>query len=254
VFLGLTGENAKMNNSSQSSIKVAIVVPTYNEAETLPVLIEKVLEQNIDGIGFVVVDDGSPDGTGEIADRLADEFDGVFIVLHRESKQGLGTAYMAGFQIALDYGADQIVEMDADLSHPPEVLRGLIGELYGADVAVASRYVSGGGVDPEWSWGRRQISYWGNVGIRTILGLKVKDATAGFKGFRRKALESIGIDRLTLTGFGFQAEVAYRCQQADMNVVELPYIFMERTAGKSKMSLGIVVEAFFALSWLRIRG
>ena len=243
-----------MNNSSQSSIKVAIVVPTYNEAETLPVLIEKVLEQNIDGIGFVVVDDGSPDGTGEIADRLADEFDGVFIVLHREGKQGLGTAYMAGFQIALDYGADQIVEMDADLSHPPEVLRGLIGGLYGADVVVASRYVSGGGVDPEWSWGRRQISYWGNVGIRTILGLKVKDATAGFKGFRRKTLESIGIDRLTLTGFGFQAEVAYRCQQADMNVVELPYIFMERTAGKSKMSFGIIVEAFFALLWLRIRG
>jgi len=250
----LTGENAKMNDTSNSSLKVAIVVPTYNESETLPVLIEKVLEQNIDGIGFVVVDDGSPDGTGEIADRLADEFDGVFIVLHREGKQGLGTAYMAGFQIALDYGADQIVEMDADLSHPPEVLRGLIGELYGADVVVASRYVSGGGVDPEWSWGRRQISYWGNVGIRTILGLKVKDATAGFKGFRRKALESIGIDRLTLTGFGFQAEVAYRCQQADMNVVEHPYIFMERTAGKSKMSLGIVVEAFFALSWLRIRG
>ena len=243
-----------MNDTSNSSLKVAIVVPTYNESETLPVLIEKVLEQNIDGIGFVVVDDGSPDGTGEIADRLADEFDGVFIVLHREGKQGLGTAYMAGFQIALDSGADQIVEMDADLSHPPEVLRGLIGELYGADVAVASRYVIGGGVDPEWSWVRRQISYWGNVGIRTILGLKVKDATAGFKGFRRKALESIGIDRLTLTGFGFQAEVAYRCQKADMNVVEHPYIFMERTAGKSKMSLGIVVEAFFALSWLRIRG
>jgi dolichol-phosphate mannosyltransferase len=250
----LTGENAKMNDTSNSSLKVAIVVPTYNESETLPVLIEKVLEQNIGGIGFIVVDDGSPDGTGEIADRLADEFDGVFIVLHREGKQGLGTAYMAGFQIALDSGADQIVEMDADLSHPPEVLRGLIGELYGADVAVASRYVIGGGVDPEWSWGRRQISYWGNVGIRTILGLKVKDATAGFKGFRRKALESIGIDRLTLTGFGFQAEVAYRCQQADMNVVELPYIFMERTAGKSKMSFGIIVEAFFALLWLRIRG
>ena len=243
-----------MNDTSNSSLKVAIVVPTYNESETLPVLIEKVLEQNIDGIGFVVVDDGSPDGTGEIADRLADEFDGVFIVLHREGKQGLGTAYMAGFQMALDSGADQIVEMDADLSHPPEVLRRLIGELYGADVAVASRYVSGGGVDPEWSWGRRQISYWGNVGIRTILGLKVKDATAGFKGFRRKALESIGIDRLTLTGFGFQAEVAYRCQQADMNVVELPYTFMERTAGKSKMSFGIVVEALFALLWLRIRG
>jgi dolichol-phosphate mannosyltransferase len=243
-----------MNESSSGSLKVAIVVPTYNEAETLPVLIEQVLQQEIDGLGFIVVDDGSPDGTGEIADKLADDFDGVFIVLHREGKQGLGTAYMAGFQTALDAGAERIIEMDADLSHPPEVLRGLIGELDDADVAVASRYVQGGGVDPKWSWGRQQTSYWGNVGIRMILGLKVKDATAGFKGFRRKTLESIGIDRLRLSGFGFQAEVAYRCQKAGMNVVEHPYVFMERTAGKSKMSFGIVVEAFFHLSWLRIRG
>ena len=243
-----------MNDSSKNPLKVAIVVPTYNEAETLPVLIEKVINQNITGLGFVVVDDGSPDGTGDIADRLADEFDGVFIVLHREGKQGLGTAYTAGFQIALDAGADRIVQMDADLSHPPQVLDGLIGELGNADVVVASRYVSGGGVDPEWSWGRRQISYWGNIGIRTILGLKVKDTTSGFKGFQRKTLELIGIDRLTLSGFGFQAEVAYRCQQAGMDVIEQPYVFMERTAGKSKMSFGIVVEAFFALSWMRIRG
>jgi dolichol-phosphate mannosyltransferase len=250
----LTSESTQTANGSQSSLKVAIVVPTYNEAETLPVLIEKVLEQNIEGLGFVIVDDGSPDGTGAIADAIADEFDGVFLVLHREGKQGLGTAYMAGFQAALDAGAERIVEMDADLSHPPEVLNGLIGELDNADVAVASRYVAGGGVDPGWSWGRRQISYWGNVGIRLILGLKVKDATAGFKGFRRKTLEAIGIERLRLSGFGFQAEVAYRCQQAGMNVVEHPYVFMERTAGKSKMSFGIVVEAFFHLSWLRIRG
>ncbi len=240
--------------SDESSLRVAVVVPTYNEAETLPILIEQVLQQNIEGLGFIVVDDGSPDGTGEIANKLAAEFDGVFIVLHREGKQGLGTAYMAGFQIALDNGAEQIIEMDADLSHPPEVLEGLIGELENADVAVASRYVPGGGVDPQWSWRRRQISYWGNVGIRLILGLKVKDATAGFKAFRRKSLESIGIDRLRLSGFGFQAEVAYRCQQAGMKVVEHPYVFMERTAGKSKMSFGIVIEAFFHLSWLRIRG
>ena len=246
--------DAKINDSSRSSLKVVIVVPTYNESETLPVLIEKILEQNIDELGFVIVDDGSPDGTGDIADRLADEFDGMFIVLHREGKQGLGTAYMAGFQIALDASADQIIQMDADLSHPPEVLHGLIGQLDTADVAVASRYVSGGGVDSEWSWSRRQISYWGNVGIRSILGLKVKDATSGFKGFRRKTLGSIGIERLTLTGFGFQAEVAYRCEKAGMDVVEYPYTFMERTAGKSKMSFSIVIEAFFALSWLRIRG
>ncbi len=242
------------SNENDNPLKVAVVVPTYNEAETLPVLIAKVAEQNIDGLGFVIVDDGSPDGTGDIADRLADDYPGVFIVIHREAKQGLGTAYMAGFQAALDAGAECIVEMDADLSHPPEVISGLLGELAHADVAVASRYTPGGGVDPSWSWGRRQISYWGNVGIRLILGLKVTDATAGFKGFRRNTLESIGIKRLRLTGFGFQAEVAYRCQKAGMNVVEHPYVFMDRTRGSSKMSFGIIVEAFFHLSWLRIRG
>lgn len=241
-------------NAQGNPLKVAIVVPTYNEAETLPTLIEKVSEQKISGLGFVIVDDGSPDGTGEIADRLADEYPGTFIVIHREGKQGLGTAYMAGFQVALDAGAERIVEMDADLSHPPEVLQGLIDRLDTADVAVASRYTPGGGVDPGWSWGRKQISYWGNVGIRLILGLKVKDATAGFKGFRRETLEKIGIERLRLTGFGFQAEVAYRCQQARMKVVEHPYVFMDRTVGSSKMSFAIVVEAFFHLSWLRIRG
>lgn len=232
---------------------MAVVVPTYNESETLPQLIEKVVAQGIEGLGFIVVDDGSPDGTGAIADGLADEFAGVFIVLHREGKQGLGTAYMAGFQTALDAGAQNIVEMDADLSHPPVVLPGLIAELEEADVAVASRYTPGGGVDPGWSWARKQISYWGNVGIRLILGLRVKDATAGFKAFRRTTLERIGLDRLRLSGFGFQAEVAYRCEQAGLKVVEHPYVFMERTAGKSKMSFGIVVEAFFRLSWLRIR-
>ncbi|MDP6666569.1 MAG: polyprenol monophosphomannose synthase [Dehalococcoidia bacterium] len=240
--------------TATTTLKVAIVVPTYNEAETLPVLIEKVATQGIDGLGFVVVDDGSPDGTGDIADRLADEFPGIFLVIHREGKQGLGTAYMAGFQTALDAGAERIVEMDADLSHPPQVLPGLIAQLDTADVVVASRYTDGGGVDPGWSWGRKQISYWGNVGIRMILGLKVKDATAGFKGFRRQSLETIRLERMKLTGFGFQAEVAYRCQKAGLNIVEHPYVFMERTAGASKMSFAIVVEAFFQLTWLRIRG
>ena len=242
-----------ISTPDQNILKVAVVVPTYNESETLPQLIEKVVAQGIDGLGFIVVDDGSPDGTGAIADGLADEFTGVFIVLHREGKQGLGTAYMAGFQTALDAGAQNIVEMDADLSHPPEVLPGLIAELDEADLAVASRYTPGGGVDPGWSWARKQISYWGNVGIRLILGLEVKDATAGFKAFRRTTLERIGLDRLRLSGFGFQAEVAYRCEQTGLKVVEHPYVFMERTAGKSKMSFGIVVEAFFRLSWLRIR-
>ena len=245
---------AESENRDKSHFKIAIVVPTYNEVETLPVLVEQVQQQEIDGLGFIVVDDGSPDETGELADKLADDYPGVFLVIHREGKQGLGTAYMAGFQAALDFGAQYIFEMDADLSHPPEVLKGLLAELDEADVVVASRYTFGGGVDPDWSWRRKQISYWGNVGIRIILGLKVKDATAGFKGFRRKTLETIGIDCLRLTGFGFQAEVAYRCQQAGMKVVEYPYVFMDRTVGKSKMSFSIVVEAFLHLSWLRIRG
>ena len=242
-----------MPNSSNKIVKTAIVVPTYNEAETLPVLIEKVRSQQIEGLGFVIVDDGSPDGTGAIADSIAEKFDGVFIVLHRQNKQGLGTAYRAGFRAALDAGAELIIEMDADLSHPPEILNNLISELENADVAVASRYISGGGVDPDWSWARKQISYWGNFGIRLIMGIKVRDATAGFKGFRRKTLEVIGIDRLKLKGFGFQAEMAYRCQQAGMEIVEYPYVFMERTAGKSKMSFGIVIESLLRLTLIRLK-
>tara|TARA_B100000029_G_scaffold508581_1_gene595837 strand:+ start:1484 stop:2218 length:735 start_codon:yes stop_codon:yes gene_type:complete len=242
-----------MPNSSNKLVKTAIVVPTYNEAETLPVLIEKVKSQQIEGLGFVIVDDGSPDGTGAIADSIAEKFDGVFIVLHRQNKQGLGTAYRAGFRAALDAGAELIIEMDADLSHPPEILNNLISELENADVAVASRYIYGGGVDPDWSWARKQISYWGNFGIRLIMGIKVRDATAGFKGFRRKTLEVIGIDRLKLKGFGFQAEMAYRCQQAGMEIVEYPYVFMERTAGKSKMSFGIVIESLLRLTLIRLK-
>lgn len=245
---------SESDTATESPFKVAIVIPTYNEAETLPALVEKIRSLEIDGMGFVIVDDGSPDGTGDIADGIADEFPGVFIVLHREGKLGLGTAYMAGFQTALDAGAEKIIEMDADHSHPPEELPSIVEKLNSSDVVVSSRYTQGGGVDPNWSWGRKQISYWGNVGIRLVLGLKVKDATAGFKGFRRSALETIGIDRLKLSGFGFQAEVAYRCQQAKLKITEHPYVFMERTAGKSKMSFAIVVEAFFRLSWLRIRG
>ena len=250
----MTREPEQPGPTDVGPMKVAIVVPTYNEAETLPLLIEKVVAQDIPGLGFIVVDDGSPDGTGDIADRLADDFPGMFLVVHREGKLGLGTAYMMGLQMAVDTGAEQIVEMDADLSHPPEVLPALISKLDSADVVVASRYTDGGGVDPAWGWGRKQFSHWGNVGIRLVLGIKGKDATAGFKAFRRESLETIGISRMRLTGFGFQAEVAFRCQKAGLKVVELPYVFMERTAGKSKMSFAIAFEAFIKLTWLRVRG
>ena len=162
------------------SLRIAVVVPTYNEAENLPILVEQLQDQSIDGLGFVIVDDGSPDGTGDVADQLAAAFDGAFHVLHRSGKQGLGRAYVAGFQAALDEGAEAVVEMDADLSHPPSEVPAMVAGLAESDVVVGSRYVSGGGADPRWGIGRRLLSRLGYIGIRTVLGLSVRDATSGF--------------------------------------------------------------------------
>lgn len=235
-------------------IKVAVVIPTYNEAENLPILVADLVSQGIDGLGFVIVDDGSPDGTGDVAERLADEFDGVFEVIHRERKQGLGRSYIAGFKKALELGAEQIVQMDADRSHPPAEVPAMLAALGEADIVTGSRYAKGGGVDPSWSFLRRQISYWGGVGIRLVLGLKVKDSTSGFKAFRRSALETIDIDSLKLSGYGFQPEVTYRAQKAGLRISEHPFLFMDRTAGKSKMSAGIALEAIYRLVLIRLRG
>ncbi len=236
------------------SLKVAIVVPTYNEAENLPLLITELIALDIAGLGFIVVDDGSPDGTGEIADDLAEEYEGLFEVIHRASKQGLGKSYIAGFTRALELGAERIVQMDADLSHPPVEVPEMLAALEDADIVVGSRYTKGGGVDPSWSFIRRQISYWGGVGIRLVLGLKIHDATSGFKAYRRAALETVDIHRLKLAGYGFQPEVAYRAQKAGLRVVEHPFTFLDRTAGKSKMSAGIAAEAIYRLILIRLRG
>lgn len=230
---------------------VAVVVPTYNEADNLPVLYERLMAIGIDGLGFVIVDDGSPDGTGDVADELAAGHDGYFRVIHRQLKQGLGRAYVAGFQAALDDGAGTVVEMDADLSHPPEELPAMLDKLRDADIVVGSRYVAGGGVDPDWSVSRRLLSSLGNTGIRLLVGVRVRDATAGFKAFRREALETIRLESMRISGFGFQAEVALACERAGLRVVEHPYTFMERTAGASKMSMGMVVEAAWRLLPLR---
>jgi dolichol-phosphate mannosyltransferase len=235
-------------------LKVAIVIPTYNERENLPVLITELRALGIEGLGFVIVDDGSPDGTGELADELASEYDGVFDVIHRERKQGLGRSYIAGFTRALELGAEKIVQMDADLSHPPAEVPEMLALLEEVDVVTGSRYVRGGGVDPSWSFLRRQISFWGGVGIRMVLGLNVRDATSGFKAFRRSALVTIGLDGLKLSGYGFQPEVAYRAQKAGLSTVEHPFVFMDRTAGKSKMSFGIALEALYRLLLIRLRG
>ena len=244
----------RRNGDLSRQVETAVVIPTYDEVENLGAMYEALLELEIPNVGIVIVDDGSPDGTGEIADDIAESESGRMSVIHRAGKLGLGTAYVEGFRYALQTNARYVVQMDCDFSHPPALVPVLLQCLESADVAVGSRYCEGGGVDPGWSTERAMLSRYANYGIRALLGLRVHDATSGYKAYRRTALEGIDLDALELTGFGFQAEVAFRMQRAGMDVVEQPYTFMERTAGSSKMSAGIAIEAAWRLTKLRLRG
>ena len=250
-MVGMTG--IRIVGNFEHHLTVVVVIPTYNEAENIGVIVDQLFALGDDSIGVLFVDDSSPDGTGEIADDLADRHAGRIMVAHRKGKLGLGTAYIAGFKIALDSGVPHIVQMDCDLSHPPAEVPAMIKALQDADVVVGTRYSHGGAVDPNWKMSRVLLSKWANYGIRAILGLKIHDATGGFKAYRRHALEKIDLDRLTITGFGFQAEVAYRTQRCGLTVAEHPYTFMERTAGKSKMSIHIALEAFRRLIMIRLK-
>ena len=234
-------------------VTVAVVIPTFNERDNIGNIVQQLLALNVTKLGVLFVDDSSPDGTGEIADDLATQHPGRIMVAHRSGKLGLGTAYIAGFKIALDQNVQQVVQMDCDLSHPTAEVPAMLDALGDSDVVVGTRYSDGGDVDPNWKMSRVLLSKSANFGIRTILGLKVHDATGGFKAYRSDALRAIDLERLTITGFGFQAEVAYRAQQCRLRVAEHPYIFMERTAGKSKMSLQIAAEAFWRLTLLRLK-
>ena len=230
--------------------RVAVVVPTYNEAENLQELVIRLFELRIPNLRLIVVDDGSPDGTGDVATNLGRQTDGRVELIQRHEKLGLGTAYVSGFKRVLG-SADYVVQMDADLSHKPEYLPSMLDCLENADVVVGSRYVSGGGVDETWSVFRRFLSYIGNVGIRMVSGVMVKDATSGFKAFRSSALGMIDLDSLQCKGFAFQAEMAHACQWKGHRVVEHPIVFDDRIRGHSKMSLDIVVEASWRLLSLR---
>lgn len=234
-------------------VTVAVVIPTFNEAENIGNIVQQLFSLDVDKLGILFVDDASPDGTGEIADGLATQHSGRILVAHRGGKQGLGTAYIAGFKLALDNDVQQVVQMDCDLSHPPAEVPAMLDALEHSDVVVGTRYSDGGDVDPNWKMSRVLLSKWANFGIRTILGLRVHDATGGFKAYRSDALKAIDPERLTVAGFGFQAEMAYRAQQCGLTVSEHPYTFMERTAGKSKMSLQIAIEAFWRLTLLRLK-
>ncbi len=233
--------------------QVAVVVPTYNEAENLPELVERLFATGIPNTRLIVVDDNSPDGTGEVALKLASQFGGRIELVQRAGKQGLGTAYIAGFKHALEGGADLVFQMDADLSHPPEYLPALMDRLGMADVVVGSRYVRNGGADESWSLTRRLLSSLGNSGIRLVAGLKVRDATSGFKGLRASALRTLDMTKFRCKGFAFQAEITHACQQMGYRIVEHPIVFTDRARGRSKMSPFIVFEALWKLLPLRLR-
>jgi dolichol-phosphate mannosyltransferase len=231
-----------------------LVLPTYNEAENIEPLVRAVLEPlSSSGRPFrvLVVDDNSPDGTGEIADRLAAEIDAVE-VLHRPGKQGIGPAYLAGFARALDGGAELVLEMDSDFSHDPNDLPRLIEASAEADLVLGSRYVPGGGVT-DWGLARRLISRGGSLYARVILGVPIRDLTGGFKCFRRETLERLDLSAVGTDGYGFQIEVTYRAVKAGLRVREVPILFRERRVGSSKMSAKIAVEAFWKVPALRLR-
>ena len=218
-----------------------LILPTDNEAENIAPFVEAVQAELPAGARVLIVDDSSPDGTGEIADRLAAERDGVG-VLHRPLREGLGPAYIAGFREALAGGAELILQMDSDFSHEPAYLPRLLEAVEGADLAIGSRYVDGGGVE-QWGPMRRAISLGGSAYARLLLGVDIRDLTGGFKVFRRVVLESIELETIPSLGYAFQIETTYRAIKAGCRVIELPITFHDRRVGESKMSRRIVIEA-----------
>jgi dolichol-phosphate mannosyltransferase len=226
-----------------------LILPTYNEAGNIEAFVEAVRAKLPAAARVLIVDDSSPDGTGGIAGRLAERYEGV-AVLHRPHREGLGPAYIAGFKRALAEGAGFVLEMDSDFSHDPAYLPRLLDASRRADLAIGSRYVPGGGVG-DWSLPRRAISRGGSAYARLALGLRVRDLTGGFKCFRREVLEAIDLDSIRSRGYAFQVEMTYRAIQRGFTVVEVPIVFRERRAGSSKMGPSIVVEAAWRVPLLR---
>lgn len=229
-------------------MKVLVVMPTYNEHENLPHIIEAVLA--VDPVfEILIVDDNSPDGTGKLAEEIASRNSRVK-VMHRPGKLGLGTAYVSGFKYALQNGYDVVFEMDADFSHHPRYLVPMLKLLEDADIVVGSRYIKGVNV-VNWPMSRLLLSYFANIYTRIITGIPVKDSTAGFVAIKRKVLESINLDEIKSDGYSFQIELKFRAYKKGFRIVELPIIFEDRTRGKSKMSKKIVREAVVMVWRLR---
>lgn len=224
--------------------KITVVLPTYNEAENLPLMVEALLALPIDNLSILVVDDNSPDGTGEIADELSVELPGRVNVLHRLSKDGLGAAYVAGFKEALSLGADYVVQMDCDFSHQPKYLPALVEKAAQHDLVIGTRYRPGGGVDESWNWSRKLLSWFANrIYVPFVLGLPVTDATGGFKLWRRRTLIGLDLDRIRSNGYVFQVEMNYVTHQLGYSIGETPIYFPDRERGHSKMDGNVAFEA-----------
>jgi dolichol-phosphate mannosyltransferase len=233
-------------------MRALVVLPTYQEAANIVTVLRR-LRTTVPDADILVVDDGSPDGTADLADAVGEEL-GQIEVMRRPGKAGLGSAYRAGFRHGLDRGAEVLVEMDADLSHDPAALPDLLAAVErGADLAVGSRYVPGGSIPENWPWHRRALSRWGNRYVALVLRLPVRDATAGFRAYRGELLRRIELDTVSTDGYGFQIDMTYRTVRDGGSIVELPIDFVDRTLGTSKMSSRIVVEALLAVTWWGIR-
>jgi dolichol-phosphate mannosyltransferase len=229
-------------------VRTTVCLPTYNEGENLERMVRALGEH---GVSVLVIDDNSPDGTGELADRLAQELDYVS-VLHRARKEGLGPAYLEGFRHALAEGAELILEMDCDFSHDPADVPRLIATSENADLVLGSRYVDGGSVR-NWGLLRRMVSAGGSLYARAVLGVDVHDLTCGFRCYRRKVLETIDLDAVTSRGYAFQIEMTYRAIHAGFRVVEIPITFVDRELGGSKMTKAIFLEAIWKVPALRLQ-
>lgn len=237
------------------SSDVAVVLPTFNEASNLPVIVTELFDLALPHLMIIVVDDSSPDGTGQIAEDLSDKFgEDRLVVVHRPVKEGLGRAYVDGMTRALAAGAQFVVQMDGDLSHAPKYLPQMLGTLLStqADVVIGSRYVTGASLAEEWAWHRRLLSRWASVYVQTLLHIKIRDVTAGFKLWRRTALEAIDLLTVRSDGYSFQVEMNYRAVELGLKIVEVPIRFYDRNAGASKMSLRVQIESAivpFRLLW-----
>lgn len=238
------------------SAALTVVLPTYNEVANLPVIVAALLDLPLTGLRILVADDNSPDGTGDVADKLAERYgEARMTVVHRPGKQGLGRAYVDGMTWAIRAGAEFVVQMDSDLSHGPEHLPQMLGTLLstGADVVIGSRYVAGASLASEWSWRRKMLSGFANTYVRMLLRLGIRDVTAGFKLWRSSALEAIDVASIRSNGYSFQVEMNYRTVNHGLKVVELPIHFAERSEGESKMSLGVQLESALMPFLLRYR-